>query len=232
MRGATILLCILLTGCGIGDRAPPNRPPASRPPVVAAPTDRETDACFADLARAGVRYSPIPDRDFGSGCSLIGAVQLSDVGVPVSGLKGMRCALARGFTGWARFALIPAARQILGSDLVRVETLGSYACRNTIGTAPAYTRRSGHAIGNAVDVSAFILADGRRITVRDGWRSRDTREREFMRIIHASACKRFGTVLSPDYNAAHYDHLHLEDDRAVFAADPFLLAARAVRRDR
>ncbi|PZP09984.1 MAG: hypothetical protein DI607_12000, partial [Sphingomonas hengshuiensis] len=90
MRGATILLCILLTGCGIGDRAPPNRPPASRPPVVAAPTDRETDACFADLARAGVRYSPIPDRDFGSGCSLIGAVQLSDVGVPVSGLKGMR----------------------------------------------------------------------------------------------------------------------------------------------
>jgi hypothetical protein len=36
----------------------------------------------------------------------------------------------------------------------------------------------------------------------------------FLSTIHASACKRFGTVLSPAYNAAHRNHLHLEDDRA------------------
>lgn len=214
--GFLIAIPLALAGCGIGDRAPPARAPATRPSVVAAPSDRETEACYAELTRANVRYSPIPNQNFGAGCSLIGAVQLIDIGVPVSALKGMRCGLARGFIGWVRFALAPAARQILGSDLVRVETFGTYACRNTIGTAAAYTRRSGHAIGNAVDVSAFILADGRRVSVRDGWRSPDDRVRDYLRIIHASACKRFGTVLSPDYNAAHHDHLHLEDDRAGF----------------
>ena len=40
--------------------------------------------------------------------------------------------------------------------------------------------------------------------------------RRFLETIHASACKRFGTVLSPAYNAAHHNHLHLEDDRANF----------------
>jgi hypothetical protein len=28
--------------------------------------------------------------------------------------------------------------------------------------------------------------------------------------VHKSACKRFGTVLGPEYNAAHEDHFHLE----------------------
>jgi len=212
-----LLAAMLLASCGGGpDRRPPPRPAGSRPTTLNLPTSRETQACFRDLARDDVRYSPLPDRDYGGGCQLIGAVQLIDIGVPVTGIKGMRCGLARAFVGWTRYALAPAARQILGSDLVRVETFGSYACRNTIGTAAAYTRLSGHAIGNALDVSGFVLADGRRITIERGWRSDDARERQFLEVIHRSACKRFGTVLSPDYNAAHYNHLHLEDDRANF----------------
>ncbi len=109
---------------------------------------------------------------------------------------------------------MPAAYQILGSELVRVETMGTYACRNTIGTSTV--RLSGHALANAVDVSAFILEDGRRISVQDGWRSDDGNVRRFLQTIHTSACKRFGTVLSPDYNAEHYNPLHLEDDHAHF----------------
>ncbi len=141
---------------------------------------------------------------------------LSDVGVPVTNLKAMRCGLARSFGAWVRYAVAPAARQIFGSNLVRVDSYGSYACRNVIGNSYSAGRRSGHAIANAVDIAAFVLADGRRITVERGWRSPDGRERDFLETIHKSACKRFGTVLSPDYNAAHYNHLHLEDDHANF----------------
>ncbi|HMP56272.1 MAG TPA: extensin family protein, partial [Novosphingobium sp.] len=52
--------------------------------------------------------------------------------------------------------------------------------------------------------------DGRRISVLHGWNASSREEREFLRVVHQSACKRFGTVLGPDYNAAHRDHLHIE----------------------
>lgn len=217
------MTCALLAGClpgGDVDRPPPRPAPTRYTPprntTWLPPTDSATRACLGDLDRIGVDYSPLPDQNLGGGCQLAGTVKLNDIGVPVTGLKAMRCGLARAFAGWARNALAPAARQILGSDLVRVETFGTYACRNTVGTSAAFTRLSGHAIANAVDVSAFVLADGRRITIERDWNSPDGDVRTFLRVIHTSACKRFGTVLSPDYNAAHYNHLHLEDDHANF----------------
>ena len=217
MKRLIPLVAFLLSGCLFGggnDRPPPVRPMGAPPVTLNLPTSKQTQACFADLSREDVRYSPLPDRDYGGGCTVIGAVQLIDIGVPVTGLKAMRCGLAEEFVGWTRNAVAPAAWQILGSKLVRVETMGTYACRNTIGTATS--RLSGHALANAVDVSAFILADGRRISIQDGWRSDDPNIRRFLEVIHTSACKRFGTVLSPDYNAAHHDHLHLEDDHKNF----------------
>jgi len=214
------LLGFVLSGCLFGgggnDRLPPPpRRPAGSPPITLnLPTSRETQQCYADLSREEVRYSPLPDRDYGGGCTVIGAVQLIDIGVPVTGLKAMRCGLAEEFIGWTRNAVAPAAFQILGSRLVKVETFGTYACRNTIGTATE--RLSGHALANAVDVSAFVLADGRRVSIEGDWRSDNDDVRRFLEVIHTSACKRFGTVLSPDYNAAHHNHLHLEDDHKSF----------------
>jgi len=214
------LLGFVLSGCLFGgggnDRLPPPpRRPAGAPPITLnLPTSRETQQCYADLSREEVRYSPLPDRDYGGGCTVIGAVQLIDIGVPVTGLKAMRCGLAEEFIGWTRNAVAPAAFQILGSRLVKVETFGTYACRNTIGTTTE--RLSGHALANAVDVSAFVLADGRRVSIEGDWRSDNDDVRRFLEVIHTSACKRFGTVLSPDYNAAHHNHLHLEDDHKSF----------------
>ncbi len=218
MKRAAVLLPLMLAGCLFGggdDRAPP-RPTGSRPIMLQLPTSHETQACFADLSRDTIRYSPLPDRDYGGGCQIVGAVQLIDIGVPVTGITAMRCGLAAAFTGWARNAVAPAAHQILGSDLVRVETYGSYACRNVVGSPANAAKLSGHALANAVDVSGFVLADGRRISVERDWQSGDARVRDFFETIHRSACKRFGTVLSPDYNAAHRNHFHLEDDHARF----------------
>lgn len=217
-RLAALALSLLLASClsSGSDRRPPPRPRGAKPVTLSLPTSRETQACFADLSRADVRFSPLPDRDYGGGCQVIGALQLLDIGVPVTNIKAMRCGLARSFTGWVEHAVAPAARQMLGSDLVRIESMGTYACRAVVGAAGAAGRLSGHASANAIDVSGFVLKDGRRITLQQGWNGTDADTRAFLRVIRASACKRFGTVLSPDYNAAHYNHLHLEDDRAGF----------------
>ena len=222
VRWSAILAPILLAACvfGGGRDAPKTpatvRPRGSPPITLNRPTPRETQQCFTDLSREEIRFSPLPDRDFGGGCQVLGAVQLLDVGVPITGIKSMRCPLARSFIGWIRFAVAPAAKQILGSELVRVESFGTYSCRAIVGGAS--NRLSEHGLGNAVDVGGFVLADGRKVRIEGGWRSDDARVREFFDVIHRSACKRFKTVLSPDYNAAHYNHLHLDMGRGPFCA--------------
>lgn len=199
--GALGALVLSLAGCGSG---PDSRRPGRSVP---APSSAEARQCLADLRSASVRFTPLPDQHFGGGCHAINSVKLLDIGTPVTNLGAMTCPLAGKFAAWARYGVQPAARLILGSELVRIETYGTYACRNINGNMSG--NRSEHAHSNAVDVAAFVLADGRRITVRDQWNG-DDQSRRFLRVIHESACKRFRTVLSPDYNAAHRDHFHFD----------------------
>lgn len=183
-------------------------PPVARGPVVRSP---DTARCIANLDNVGAKFSPVPDRYYGAGCSVLGSVQLnalqgdtSDFGL--SNIGPITCPLAEATAGWARYGVDRAARQILGSGLLRIETFGSYSCRNIAGSG----RRSSHSSAEAVDVSAFVLKDGRRIVLAEDWNGSDPRRRQFLRIVQQSACKRFGTVLGPEYNAAHSDHFHIE----------------------
>ncbi|MEQ1687600.1 MAG: extensin family protein [Sphingopyxis sp.] len=210
-RLAPLAALALLSGCiGAPDHrrdAPSasSRPSAARTPQ-AAPSEA-TRTCFADLGQAGVRFTPLPDQQQGGGCITRGTLHLNDIGTPITNMTAITCPLARNFAAWIRHAVKPAARQVFGQDIARVETFGTYSCRNVYGQRSG--RLSQHAFANAVDVSAFVLADGRRITVLGGWNG-DDRDQRFLRLIHASACRRFGTVLSPDYNAAHANHFHLD----------------------
>jgi len=153
----------------------------------------------------GIQFTPLPSEYRGGGCSTIDTIKLLEIGVPTTNLGAMSCPLAKNFAAWARFAVLPAARQYFGTEAVRIETMGTYSCRSINGSG----RLSEHAFANAVDVSGFVLADGRRITVESGWNG-SIEEREFLRALAASACRRFGTVLGPDYNAAHYNHFHFD----------------------
>ena len=71
------------------------------------------------------------------------------------------------------------------------------------------TIRNPQTVLTALDFAGVRLRDGRRITVTKDW-SGDTPEARFLKRIRDDACRIFGTTLSPDYNAVHYDHLHLE----------------------
>jgi len=178
---------------------------------LVVPTHPSTVQCLAQLGQTGARYTPVPDRYIDQGCAILGTVQLASLpsdsaSLGVTNLGPVTCEVSRAFTGWARFGVDRAARQILGSPVRSIETFGSYSCRDVAGSG----RRSAHATGAAIDISGFVLEDGRRITVKAGWNGGTATERQFLRVVQQSACKRFGTVLGPGYNAAHEDHLHLE----------------------
>lgn len=209
---AILPLLALLGACSVlpQTRAPEQQASIKRSTQIFTPRP-ETRACLADLGARKAAFSPLPDKYFGAGCSTLGTVQLAklksdNASLALSNLGPVTCPLADTFAAWARFGADRAAQQILGSPIVRIETMGSYNCRNVAGSG----RRSAHATANAIDISGFVLADGRRITVSGNWNDKSPKVRQFFTAVHASACKRFGTVLGPGYNAAHKDHLHVE----------------------
>jgi hypothetical protein len=203
-------VCLALASCaGGGDR----RSRSPDPPTRLTIDSPQVRVCLANLGQLA-RFDALPDRDYGGGCHAFGSVRLSGVGVPVANLGPMTCPLAATFTAWIRNGVMPAARLYLQAELARVETFGSYSCRNVNGAQAG--RLSEHASANAVDVSGFVLADGRRITLKQDWTSPDPGVRSFLLAIRTSACRRFKTVLSPDYNALHADHFHLDMGRGPF----------------
>jgi hypothetical protein len=205
----TLSLAILLTlaGCvGRSDRRPRGAQRPSKPAVVVRGNDPAAlKQCLGKLDRLVARYALLPDRNFGNSCDALGAVQLRDIGTPTSNLGAMTCGLANAFVTWVQNDLQGPAQEYLHSRVVKIESMGTYACRN-IG---ASGKRSEHAHANAVDVGGFVLADGRRVTVREAWTAGGD-DAAFLRAVRASACRRFGIVLSPDYNSAHFDHLHFD----------------------
>jgi len=222
VRFALLPLAAMLAGCSmVPERgAEPHRTAGtdgsawySEPVVQPLPGAPGLPAgqCLSRLGQMGAQYSALPDRYIDQGCTNLGTVQLAalhsdSATLGVSNLGPVTCEVSQVFAAWARFGVDRAARQILGSGVRSIETFGSYSCRNVAGT----DRRSGHATGAAIDVAGFVLDDGRRVTVKSGWNGGTANEREFLRVIQRSACKRFATVLGPDYNSAHHDHLHVE----------------------
>ena len=211
MRWGIALSALLLLAACIPQgerRAPPTRPPA---PVR---DDAATRQCLADLTRERIGHRLLEDRRFDGGCSALGAVQLLEIGTPVTNIGAMTCPLARQFARWTREAVQPAASQWLGSPVRRIETFGSYACRPVNSRSGA--RLSEHAFANAVDVAAFVLADGRRVTVEHGWNGEDERVRRFLRSVHQAGCRRFSVGLGPDSDSYHSNHFHFDMGRGPY----------------
>ena len=108
---------------------------------------------------------------------------------------------------WVQTAVLPAARHYFGVDVVELQVAASYSCRPRNGIAGGPLSEHGHA--NALDISGFVLADGRRVSVLTGW-SGNVAERAFLRAVHKGACRTFTTVLGPNADAYHRDHFHLD----------------------
>src|SRR5262245_15436359 len=151
------------------------------------------------------RLDPI---DEGNGCQVPNPWRMYSVsGVTLSQPVILNCSVTQPLHDWMGAVVQPAAQAAFGENVTAMGIAGSYSCRARNNQRGA--RMSEHGFGNAIDISSFMLADGRRITVKQGWRG-DDNERAFLREIRRDACAEFMTVLGPGSGSHHGDHFHLD----------------------
>ena len=172
---------------------------------------RDFPQCRAKLDAAGVRYTALPPRRDGAQCGYDDGVRFTAGGARQIGFRpaslGVACPVAAALSVWEWQVVQPAAQRHFGSRVTAIDHFGSYSCRRIYGRDTGTW--SEHATADAVDIAGFRLADGRRITVVGDWTGSGDKA-AFLREIRDGACRLFATTLSPDYNAAHRDHLHLD----------------------
>lgn len=165
----------------------------------------DVERCRAVLARSEVAYTALPATGEGK-CARTDRTRLDRYPFAPAP-PPTTCAVALALQLWQRDTLDAEAEAIFGSKVARIEHLGAYSCRRLYGRDEGPW--SEHATGNAIDIAGFVLEDGTRISVLADW-SGDEPKAGFLRRVRDGACRAFSTTLSPDYNAAHRDHFHLD----------------------
>ena len=164
------------------------------------------ELCVQALRQTDIEFRPLDDRPGGE-CPLVNIVQVSTAGVGFNHSFMASCPLAVGWEIFRHNTLQQAAKKHFSQPVTRVEHLGTYACRNVYNRE----RLSEHARANAMDVTAFVLADGTRVTVEKDWNTNgQSQKAAFLRDIHEGACQAFNVVFGPDHNAAHANHFHFD----------------------
>ncbi len=195
--------------------------PAATAPEAAKTVRREYCPALRLGLVTGKQLPPIVEGDCGTGSPL---AITSAGGIALAGEVVLTCGMA---TALAQF--VPLAQKlaldVLGSPLDKIEGGNGYECRNR--NRAASGKLSEHAFANAYDIAAFLLKDGRRISVGGDWphlvqlppaaekpaapqTRATTLQAKFLTGLHAASCGLFSTVLGPDENAEHREHFHLD----------------------
>ena len=149
---------------------------------------------------------PIP-RLIGPGvCGGVDMVRLKAVSLPdknriaIMPPAELRCETAEAIAHWVRDDL---AARFPQSRLVSIENYDSYECRGRNRIISA--KISEHGKGKALDVRAFLLANGKRVSPTDVHVDHALREG-----LREGVCARFSTVLGPGSDGYHEEHIHLD----------------------
>jgi hypothetical protein len=135
------------------------------------------------------------------------AVMANGRSIPLNAPVTTDCGMATALPDW----VADVDRWLLATENTRIEQVNvgtNYACRN-VNNAKA-GNLSFHAFGDALDVIGFTLEDGRRIDVLTAWPGTPEQGSRIIRFAHDAACTHFTTVLGPEANELHRDHLHID----------------------
>jgi len=168
-------------------------PPRDR---YSAPASERSDSAYPPQAAPLPRLGPSQ----GNSVAAFGPVAVRPTAT-------LACPIVSVIDRWLADSVQPAAMRWFGARVVEIKQISAYSCRGMNGNSRAHI--SEHAFGNALDIAAFTLADGRRISVKDGWRGMPE-EQGFLHDVQATACQQFTTVLAPGSNVYHYDHIHVD----------------------
>jgi hypothetical protein len=119
----------------------------------------------------------------------------------------LACPMVSALDRWIIEAVQPASVKWFGQQVAEIRQISAYSCRGMNGNPNA--KISEHAFGNALDIASFTLTDGRKITVKGGWKGLPE-EQGFLHDVQLAACNQFTTVLAPGSNVYHYDHIHVD----------------------
>ncbi len=187
---------------------PPEGSPASREPIARTPypspqanppRDRTSAPAYSERPSA---VPPLPrlGPPQGNSVTAFGPVAVKPVAT-------LACPIVSVLDRWLADSVQPAAQRWFGARVVEIKQISAYSCRGMNGSSRAHI--SEHAFGNALDIAGFTLADGRHISVKDGWKG-VPEEQGFLHDVQAAACQQFSTVLAPGSNVYHYDHIHVD----------------------
>jgi len=192
---------------------PPSEPYESTYPQLEAPApvrprtmSADEADCRRQLKKLGVRFQDLaPIRD-SSACYIDNPVKVSAMGsVQMKPAATLTCQMALTFAKWTRNELVPNARWRYFSGVKTIRQGSSYSCRRIAGSRT----QSAHSQGNALDVMAIELNNGKDIDVtKKGFFS--FRERKLLNNVRADGCEYFSTVLGPGYNYDHRNHFHFD----------------------
>jgi hypothetical protein len=190
---------------------PPEGEPGSREP--AAQGSYRAPYPSPQTYPPGGHYSApaSPQPNIAPGLPRLGPVQGNSVAafgpVAMKPAATLACPIVSALDRWLAGSVQPAAQRWFGARVVEIRQISAYSCRGMNGNSRAHI--SEHAFGNALDIAGFTLADGRHVSVKDGWKGMPE-EQGFLRDVQAAACQQFSTVLAPGSNVYHYDHIHVD----------------------
>jgi hypothetical protein len=218
---AALLLLLILSSCG----GPPPRKTTAKPVqrYPAADLNAPAKPFFWDQMRqfsaapkscinalknvSAVEFMQVSDTAPSPGCGLRSAVKLNATFIPLNKPVDLSCPMSAALHVWMRDVVAPAARLHLNARILKIETFGTYACRPR-NNQPG-NRLSEHATANAIDISAFVMSDTNRITVRDDWQGTPERA-AFLRAVRKQSCPYFSVILGPEDDRYHADHFHFD----------------------
>jgi hypothetical protein len=172
--------------------------------LVLAACDQEDDDAITESAVCGSEEirGMVLDPIKGKGiCGIEEPVRVSVVsGVRLMPPATLNCKAAQALNTYVSTKAIPDIGD-LGGGLDHLEVAASYACRTRNNQGG---KMSEHAVGNAIDISAFVLDDGQALVVDHDW------DKAVMKELHHDGCGIFGTVLGPNSDRHHHNHFHFD----------------------